>query len=141
MTRKCVCTFHVVGDGGLLFFHFLLTYGTWKTRSMIRTEMQQAKVARIPFVMSNDLLTMCKRLNEGSFYMWILQSLRHRGIDANQQIYYLTSILMFRGFSRRGIEMFSKFSIALPIRTFDSMRQAQIRMEESITRYINNQII
>lgn len=125
--------FPAVTIGGQMFLHFLHVYGTFTTRRKIKAAWKECKQPS-DFRLQGDLLEYASIHNATHFYMWILQSLRHRGTEANRQIYFVTSILMFRGFSRRGCDMFSKFSITLPVRTFDAMRLEQVTNEEMISR-------
>jgi hypothetical protein len=116
-----------------MWLHFLITFGKKTIRTQLRFMMKRRQDGS-RFRMSQDFHDKAVKVCGPAFYMWVLQGLRHRGNHANLQIYFLTSIVMFRGISRRGVDMFSKFSMTLPVRTFDKLKKDQLRVEQSIVR-------
>jgi len=127
------CHLIAVAMGGVLFLHFLQVNGSVSTRREFKRQQKACKDSNRPFQLSADAVETFVNNHGTAFHMWIMRCLRDRGNEANQQIYYLTSILIFRGTSRRGVDMFSKFSVTLPVRTYDVLRKREILKEEDIT--------
>lgn len=72
--------------------------------------------------------------NSAGFYMWLIVTMNQRGQCAARQLFYITSVMMFRGFSRRGVDLFSKFGVTLPIRTQDKFKEQELAMELGLTK-------
>ena len=68
------------------------------------------------------------------FFMWVIYTLSHRGVSARRQQFYITAVMVFRGFSRRGVELFAKFNYTMPVREFDKYRKKEMAIERQLTR-------
>ena len=97
----CCCGVRHSGHGfGVLFTHWLVAAGSWKTRGLMR---------HLPLSQQdrNDII----RVEGPHWLFFVIKTLCHRGKTCGLQLFFGSMVLQFRGLSRHG----SGFSAALGI--------------------------
>jgi hypothetical protein len=112
-----------------MYLHFLLIYGRLNTRQEIR---MGRKLEPGQWSLVGDDEQRLLPVYKAQFYMWVIHSLHMRGTSAQLQVFYVTAVMMFRGMSRRGVAMFSKFKMTLDVRAMDRYRKIELAKENKI---------
>ena len=121
----------LVKSGGELYVYFLQIHAAAKVRRFLKKEMKEKP--RAWFLSDEDERRLANRYYP-AFFMWVIYTLSHRGVAARRQQFYITSVMVFRGFSRRGVGLFAKFNYTMPVRQFDEYRKKELALEASMTQ-------
>ena len=109
--------------GGKLFEFYMSTFAPYAVHRKWTTLLDELRDHPVPFplIVQLDEIYEKERVRYGVF---LLNRLSCMGNSANNQIFYLTLYLYFKGLSNSGREMTSQFGWTLSVKTFKTRRNA-----------------
>jgi hypothetical protein len=113
-----------VRRGGHLFQEFLKMYSPAAVRKTWRKAFREKDEEE--YFIDGDTEDQLIDRTRVLFHTWVLHSMSLRSQACNRQLFYTSVLLQFRGLSRTGLDLPSKFSLALPTTTCDRYKQQEV---------------
>ena len=124
--------FAIVSTGGAMMEAYICTNGSYQSRRMFKAELKRMPdnpTYQFDTAVDHSILENEKR----GFFMHILSGLLGRGQAGNEQMFYISLLINFRGLSRSGMKMLKALNCCVPIATFDDkLRIYVVGQEEKV---------
>jgi hypothetical protein len=138
-TRHLTLTNHLiwaVRQGGGLLAMFIAGFGPFEARRLLAKAHKLALSNHTRYIeqaIDDQILNLCRV----PFANFLLNGLAARGVAGNQQLFYRSLLLQFRGASRNGLQILSVLGVGLPPTTFDRYLAEHLEVYESRIRCVN----
>jgi hypothetical protein len=121
-----VCT------GGWLFEEWFESMAPIRVRGLFHKEISQARQHNVTKI-NNQFSNLITQKFGTYFQTYILLSLRAMGTSVQQQLFYSTMVMDYRGASRTGLDIINKKGLGLPLTTYDRyLKAALLTSQEQI---------
>lgn len=116
----------IVGTGGLFMERWIRQFGSRQTRRDIG-KLRKGNIEQR--MMRDTITTRINVKNRVGFYVFVLQSLNHRGNSVKSQLFYLSMLWRHKGLSESGSQILAKLSLAVSPSYYLSQIKFQTQVE------------
>ena len=122
----------LVGDGGRLIEHFMMTFASYSIRRDWTSVMNQWN----KFKDVRQDAARCVESTRVAFHYFLLNGLAARGSSVTRQLFFTTLLLAHKDLSRTGIEATSHMNLTLSPRTYDAELLIHLRQYDAKLRWL-----
>ena len=116
----------VVGTGGLIMERWIRQFGSRQTRRDFN-KLRRGNISQP--MMRDTITTRINVKNRVGFYVFVLQSLNHRGNSVKSQLFYLSMLWRHKGMSESGSQILAKLSLSVSPSYYLSQMKFETQVE------------